>query len=211
MFTKVVKYFLAIFFLGFIAYHAVYFKKLSAIKVSEEIAFDAVAYAKDYVFKKIPSIKNKALDIFMLISELEKDPKKLLQIDAKNPNSSDLKYFFISGQATISEINDEYILLKNIQNDKEVKLAVKYIFGNSARDCSGLISINDFTNTMDLNNVSEEINKLIRKEIVTPFIGKAKKGDLIAFTGAVEISLEEPKLSAIEIVPLTLAFQPSKP
>jgi hypothetical protein len=154
---------------------------------------------------------NKALDIFNLLSELEKDPNKILKNDTKSPATSDVKYFFIGGQAKISEINKEYILLKNSQNDKEIKLAIKYIFGNSARDCSGLISINDFTNTMDLNNVSEEINKLIRKEIIDPFLLKVKKGDLISFTGAIEISMEEPKLSAIEIVPLTLALQPSKP
>jgi predicted lipoprotein len=211
MFNKVVKYFLITFFIGFIAYHAVYFKKLSSIKESEKVNFDAKTYANDYVLKKIPSIKNKALDIFNLLSELEKDPNKILKNDTKSPATSDVKYFFIGGKAKISEINKEYILLKNSQNDKEIKLAIKYIFGNSARDCSGLISINDFTNTMDLNNVSEEINKLIRKEIIDPFLLKVKKGDLISFTGAVEISMEEPKLSAIEIIPLTLVLQPSKP
>jgi predicted lipoprotein len=86
----------------------------------------------------------------------------------------------------------------------EIKLATQYIFGNTARDCSGLISINDFSNTMDLNNVSEEINKLIRAEIVTPFKATVKEGDVVSFVGAIELSQSKPKTEALEIIPLQL-------
>ena len=83
-------------------------------------------------------------------------------------------------------------------------MATKYIFGNTARDCSGLISIGDFSNTMDLNNVSEEINKLIKSEIVTPFNAKIQKGDNVSFIGGIELSQSEPKTEEIEIIPLQL-------
>jgi predicted lipoprotein len=211
MVNKVIKYLFGILCLGFICYQSIYFKKISTNKASEVVAFDPSIYARKYILNKIPSAKNKATDIFDLILALKSDPKKAFKNYSSAQNTGDLKYFFVKGQSEIIKIDDAFVSLKNNLNSTEIKLSTKYIFGNSARDCSGIISINDFTNTMDLNNVSEEINKLIRKEILPPFIAKAKKGDLISFTGALELSVAEPKLSSIAIIPLTLELKPSKP
>ena len=57
---------------------------------------------------------------------------------------------------------------------------------------------------MDLNNVSEEINKLIKAEIVGPFTAKVQKGDSISFLGGIELSQSNPKTDNMEIVPLQL-------
>ncbi len=68
-----------------------------------------------------------------------------------------------------------------------IKLATEFIYGNAIRDASGLVDVKDFPNTMDLNNISEELNKMVRKTVLPPFKTAVKKGDKIIVTGAIEI------------------------
>jgi predicted lipoprotein len=202
---KIIKYFLGILIFGVVIYNSVYFKKISDIKVSKvEVVFDAKAYAKTYLLKKIPASKNKAVVIEDLVSAINKDSKKAFSNFSHSQNEGDIKYFLVKGKGKVLVIDAEYVSIKNAVSGMEIKLATQYIFGNTARDCSGLISINDFSNTMDLNNVSEEINKLIRAEIVTPFKATVKEGDVVSFVGAIELSQSKPKTEALEIIPLQL-------
>jgi predicted lipoprotein len=205
MLQKIIKYFLIILFFGLLLYNAVYFKKISEMQVSKIAAvFDAKAYAKTYLLEKIPAAKNKAVAIADLLSAMKKDSKKAFTNYSHFQNEGDTKYFFVKGEGKVTAIDEEFVTVKNTASGTEIKLAIQYIFGNTARDCSGLISIDDFSNTMDLNNVSEEINKLIKAEIATPFTVKVKEDDTVSFLGGIELSQSNPKTDKIEIVPLQL-------
>ncbi len=205
MLQKIIKYFLITLFFGLLIYNGIYFKKISEMQVSKIAAvFDAKAYAKTYLLEKIPAAKNKAIEISGLLSTLNKDSKKAFKDFSHFQNEGDIKYFFVKGEGKVTAVDEEFITIKNTASGTEIKLAIQYIFGNTARDCSGLISIDDFSSTMDLNNVSEEINKLIKAEIVTPFTAKVKEGDVVSFVGGIELSQSEPKTEEIEIIPLQL-------
>ena len=204
MLQKIIKYFLIILFFGLLLYNAVYFKKISEMQVSKiETVFDAKAYAKTYLLEKIPAAKKEAVAVENLLSVLNKDSKKAFTDFSHFQNEGDTKYFFVKGEGKITAIDEEFVTIKNSAGT-EVNLAIQYIVGNTSRDCSGIISIDDFSNTMDLNNVSEEINKLIKSEIVTPFTAKVQKGDSISFLGGIELSQSNPKTDKMEIVPLQL-------
>ena len=85
-----------------------------------------------------------------------------------------------------------------------VKVATEFIYGNAIRDASGLVEVKDFPNTMDLNNISEELNKTVRKTVLPPFKTAVKKGDKIIVTGAIEIHKEHIKWNELEIIPVQL-------
>ncbi len=204
MLQKTIKYFLILLFFGLLLYNAVYFKKISEMQVSKiETVFDAKAYAKTYLLEKIPAAKKEAVAVENLLSVLNKDSKKAFKDFSHFQNEGDMKYFFVKGEGKVTAIDEEFVSLK-IASGTEIKLSIQYIFGNTSRDCSGLISIDDFSNTMDLNNVSEEINKLIKSEIVSPFTAKVQKGDSVSFLGGIELSQSNPKTDKLEIVPLQL-------
>lgn len=201
---KIIKYFLILLFFGLLLYNAVYFKKISEMQVAKVAAvFDAKAYSKTYLLEKIPAAKKEAVVLETLLSAMKKDSKKAFTDFSHFQNEGDVKYFFVKGEGEVTAIDEEFVTVKNASGT-EIKLAIQYIFGNTSRDCSGLISIDDFSNTMDLNNVSEEINKLIISEIVTPFTAKVQKGDSVSFLGGIELSQSNPKTDKIEIVPLQL-------
>lgn len=204
MIQKIIKYFLIIFFLGLLLYNSVYFKKISEIQVPIiETIFDAKSFAKTYLMEKIPAAKKEAIAISDFLSVMNKDSKKAFSNYSHFQNEGDMKYFFVKGEGKVNSVDEEFVTLK-IASGEEIKLAIQYIFGNTSRDCSGLISFDDFSNTMDLNNVSEEINKLIKAKIVAPFKAKVQQGDNVSFLGGIELSQSNPKTEKLGIVPLQL-------
>jgi predicted lipoprotein len=81
------------------------------------------------------------------------------------------------------------------------------VFGNAVRDASGMVQITEFSNTIDLSNVSGEIDKIIRKEVLPPFKQAVKKGDNVDFIGAIALNEAHLNLSDLEIIPVNLKLQ----
>lgn len=211
MLKRIFKYFIGIVLLGILIYNSIYIKKLSDNQASAVKAFDAKSFAREYLFKKIPASKSKAIPVFKLLSDLKENSINAFKNYSNSQNAGDLRYFFVQGEGEILKIDEDHVVLKSRDTASEIKISTQFIFGNAARDGSGLISINDFNNTMDLNNVSEEINKLIRTEILPPFNAKIRKGDMVDFTGCIAINQSDFEIADIEMIPLTLQINAKKP
>jgi predicted lipoprotein len=112
----------------------------------------------------------------------------------------------VKGIGVITDLDEDKatLLAKDDSSEQKVILATEFVFGNAIRDASGLININEFNNTMDFNNVSAEINKIIRNEVLPPFKNAVQKGDTIQFTGAIELNKIHLKLDNIEVIPIQL-------
>ncbi len=206
MLKKVIKYSLGIIVICFVAYNAVYIKKLNEVKVTENKLFDAKAYAHNYLYKKLPVALNNTIQIDKLLAHIRTNAANAFKTYSHGQNIGDVGYFLVGGQGQIVNIDDNDVLVKS-DNGLVIKLAIQYIFGNAVRDAPGLISMNEFNNTMDMNNISGEINKIIKNEIVPPFIVKAKKGDKVAYKGCIELNQSALKLQNIEVIPVFLKIE----
>lgn len=204
---KLVKYTIGILVVIFIALNSVYFKKLDEIKASRSAKeFNAAAYAQTFWANKLMPNLDKAIDLSRLTTLLSTDPGKTFDTYSHALGIGNLRYFLVKGKGTISSINEDdvNVLLHADTSSQTVTLATEYIFGNAVRDATGLININEFNNTMDFNNVSAELNKIIRENVLPSFKQKAKKGDTIEFTGAIELNKEHLDLSKIEVIPVRI-------
>ena len=188
-----------------IAYNSVYVQKLSEVKAAEVKPFDAKSYARDYLFKKLPATYGKVPRLDVLLAELNSNPTEAFKKYANSQNGGDIGYFMAAGEGKIINIDESIVSLQTKAGP--VSLATEYIFGNTVRDAPGLISIGEFSNSMDLNNVSEEINKLIKTEIVPPFKKKAQKGDSVSFVGCFELNKSALSLEKIEVIPVSLTLK----
>lgn len=198
---RFLKYSLVVLSVVLVAYNSVYVEKLSAKKATEETDFDAVAYAKEYLFKKVPAAREKATPLNKLYSDLKTNPRKAFAYSHAQ-NNGDHRFFMVKAEAEVLKIDQSNAYLKVEGIPSDVILATEYIIGNAARDGSGLISVDEFTTTMDMNTVSEEINKLIRSEILPPFEAKLKVGSKISFTGCVELNQARALPENLEVIPL---------
>ncbi|MEI6946737.1 DUF2291 domain-containing protein [Paraflavisolibacter sp. H34] len=207
---RVLKYVAGIAALVVLGYNSVYFKKLDEVKAaSASKQFDAVTYARNYLGKRLKPSLHQAIEVGELTTLLQLDPKGTFEKHSHALGIGNIRFFLVKGEGTITALGEDAATLA-IQKDttsRKVKIATEFVFGNAVRDASGLININEFNNTMDFNNVSAEINKIIRSEVLPPFKKAAKPGDRVQFTGAVELNRLHVSTDSLEIIPISLEIK----
>jgi len=202
---KTIKYIISLIVIVVVAYNSVYFKKLDEVKAARSAKdFNADAYAQTFWSNKLIPNLNKAIDLNQLTALLSNDAEKTFNTYSHALGIGNLRYFLVKGKGTITSINQDDIAVSLDSSKQSITVATEYIFGNAVRDATGLININEFNNTMDFNNISAELNKIIREKVLPPFKQQAKKGDRIAFTGAIELNKEHLDLSNIEVMPVRI-------
>ena len=120
------------------------------------------------------------------------------------------RYSLVKVAGTVAVVNEDDIILHVNHADSLmiVKIATEFIYGNAIRDASALLDIKDFSNTTDLNNISEELNKTVRTTVLPSFKKQVKAGDRIEVTGAVEINKEHIRLNEMELLPVRIKILP---
>lgn len=205
---KMVRYGVFLLIVAFLAYNSVYFKKLDEVKAGTA-SFNARKYAEDFWIKKLTPALEKSAEAGQLLSLLRTDKDKAFKDHAHALGIGNIKYFLVKGTGKVTEVEENQVLIRvESEHEKpEMRIATEYVFGNAVRDASGTIDINEFSNSMDFNSVSSEINKIIREKVIPPFKSKVKKGDVVEFTGAIELNQEHLKLDNIEILPVSLKIK----
>jgi predicted lipoprotein len=209
MMRKIVKYAIAAALLIFILTQSVYFEKLDAHQASAK-AFDAVSYASNYWNNKLMPNLGKALETEALITMLRTDKENAFNRYSHALGIGNIRFFLIKGEGRIMKVNENDVVIRigSDSSNYNIRIATEYVFGNAVRDASGVIDINEFNNTMDFNNVSAEINKIIRAKVLPTFKAAAKAGDQVQFTGAIELNREHVNLDNIELIPVSLKLIP---
>ncbi|ACT93346.1 DUF2291 domain-containing protein [Dyadobacter fermentans] len=206
---KPIRYLLYLAVVALLAYNSVYIKKLDEVKAGAA-TFNAAGYALDFWDKKLTPGLSKAVELSALTSQLKTEKDKAFEQHSHALGIGNIRYFLVKGEGVVADVSENEVSVKLAgasENAGNVRIATEYIFGNAVRDASGAIDINAFTNSMDFNNVSAEINKLIREKVVPPFKSKVKKGDRIAFHGAIELNRAHLQVNDIEIIPIHLQIE----
>lgn len=198
---KILKYILIAATILLVGYNSVEIKPLDQVKKAGQ-KFDAMAYAREYLTKTLPTAYGKATPISDLVGLLTADKNKAFNDLSHAVSIGNVRHFLVKGEGIVSKINADDIVLT--VKDKSVHVATEFIYGSSIRDASGLFDIKQFTNTADMNNISAEINKIIRTEVVPPFKQKVKVGDTVQFLGALEMNQEHPQFDNFEVLPIEL-------
>ena len=203
---RYIKYLLLIIVIGLVAYKSVYVKRLSEMKVVTDEKFDAATFSKKLWDEKLPAKLGGAVELTIFISAAQANPADAFSKYTNALGIGNYRYAMIKTEGIVTNINEDDITLQTKMGDSLmiVKLATEFIYGNAIRDASGLVDIKDFPNTMDLNNISEELNKMVRKTVLRQFKAAVKKGDKVIVTGAIEIHKEHVKWSELEIIPVKL-------
>jgi predicted lipoprotein len=208
MLKSVLKYAALIVLLILVVYNSVYFRKLDAVKSSSS-SFDAPAYARNYFDRKLVPALDKAIDIRQLVAQLGSDKEQAFKQYAHALGIGNIKYFLVKGKGAVAAIDENAVVLSLAPDTASLSLqiATEFVFGNALRDAAGIIDINEFSNTLDINNVSSEINNIVRKELLPGFKRDVKKGDSVLFAGAIELNKAHLDLSHIEVMPARLEIK----
>ena len=176
------------------------------MKEATDEKFDAPAFSKKLWKEKLPARLDSAVELATFIRVAQANPVDAFSKYSNALGIGNYRYALIKTGGIITGINEDDITLQVTLGDSliMVKLATEFIYGNAIRDASGLVDVKDFPNTMDLNNISEELNKMVRKTVLPPFKAAIKKNDKLTVTGAIEIHKEHIKWNELEIIPVKL-------
>ena len=190
---KVCKYAVAAAIIAFMVYLSIYFEDLEDIKQQRRKGtFNAAEYARDFWDNQLFSVLDKAVDVKELIELFNKNMNEAIRRYGKAPGVSRSYAYLVRGNGKILTIAEDFlqVSIRDPQTNPDIKIALGfYIPGNAVRDASGLIDVSEFSDTMKFNEISGEINKIVVKEVIRPFLEeKPKVGKAISFFGATQVA-----------------------
>ena len=204
---QVIKYIVFALLIGLSLYNAVYFESLDDHKRGQNKGvFDAKTLAIDFITSKTETLP--AINVSEFLVNIADKINSYCENNGKKLGISNNYNFIIEGNATVTAIEDENILLV-LNDDKEqhIRIATDFIFGNAIRDASAIADIGDFQNTMDFNSISVELNNIVRETVVPLLKQKVEEDDELYFKGAVEVNTKHPDLQHLKVIPLIIKFK----
>ncbi len=166
-------------------------------------AFDAKSYVADFWENKLPLCIDNATDISLLAEQLRSNPDAAFNSHGHSLGISSTYYFFVKGSGVIDTITSENVVIST-GSGTHARLATLYVFGNAVRDGSGMVDINGFLNMMDFNQVSVEINKRVKQEIIAKKVPQLRPGQTIRFKGAAELHRKKFNPDFIPLIPVQI-------
>ena len=212
---KVCKYSLAAAILVFLLSQSVYFKDLKEIREQRRReAFNAAKYAEDFWLNQLPGVLDEAVDGIYLIELFKTDMPQAIKRYGKAPGVSRVYAYLVKGEGVILLIDADGLKVSVTEPHTNPDIVIEtgsYIPGNAVRDASGLVDVSDFSDTMKFNEIGSEINKIIVKDVIKPFLdAKPAVGDSIRFVGATKVAQDaahEDMLRLVKIVPIRLELE----
>ncbi len=203
---KVIKYILILIVIGLVGYKSVYIKKLSEVKKIEGQKFDAVTYTRKLWDERLPVRLDSSIELGTLIRFIQANPLDAFARFSNAIGIGNYRYSLVKVNGVVTAISEDDVTLKVSDADSTiiVTIATEFVYGNAIRDASGLVDIKDFTNTNDLNSISEELNKKVRTTVLPAFRSQVKQGDEIELTGAVQFNKEHISFKDLEIIPIRI-------
>lgn len=190
---KFCKYTVAVVIIAFLLYHSLFFENLQKVKERQRRqAFNAAEYARDFWDNQLSAVLDSAVDAGELIELFNMDMAGAVKKYGKTPGVSRVYAYLLTGRGRIIAAGEEglKVSVREPQANPDVFIATGlYIPRSAVRDASGLIDVSEFSNTMKFNEISGEINKIVVKEVIRPFLNNNPvAGMTVRFSGATQVA-----------------------
>jgi predicted lipoprotein len=199
-----IKYSILLVVAGLLAYNSVYFRKLDAKETVKGTSLDPVNFAQSFWDKQFAKSIDSAIEINSFLQQLKLEPQKTIQQYSRTKGIGNTCFFLLKGEGQVESMEEDDIKLSVLPaaENRKIKLNTGIYFGNAPRDVTGLISMNDFNNSMDFNKVSTELNKIVRTKVQLPLKDGLIKGSTVQFVACLEIDKEKIVTENIELLPV---------
>jgi predicted lipoprotein len=170
-------------------------------------AFDAPAVARAFWDQKLLPATARAVPIDELLSVLAQDPTMARQRFGRALGLSSTICFFVQGSGRIAAMDKDGInvALEDVPAGTGVRLSTGLLFGNTVRDATGLLDVNEFPNSQDFNAVSAELNRLVETLVLPALRSHAATAKTIRFAGCIELE-EGPAPKTLQVIPVKVEW-----
>jgi predicted lipoprotein len=173
---------------------------------AKAVAFDATAYAATFWNDQLqPAALTEGTDLATLVRDLRADPDAARTAHARTVGIGGRAYYVARGSGRIVG-RERSALLVEPEGAPGMRVALRTgpVFGNTVRDASGLLEVNEFPGLTEFNALAAALNSLVEERVLPALAADLPEGATIAFTGAVEVPGSLPTDPAAPL----LAFTP---
>ena len=153
--------------------------------------FDAERYARDLWDNRLPQILDQSIDARQLLTLLNTDMEEAMK-QGRTLGESRVHAYLMQGRGTIVAKGKKGLAVSVTEPPSRPDILIAtgaFVSGNAVRDASGLVDVSTFTDTMKFNRVSFEINKIVVREVLQPFVEqRPTSGQTLHFVGAAEVA-----------------------
>ncbi len=171
-------------------------------------AFDAAAYAQTFLQDRLPKLTT-ATEATTLIAALRDNPTEAPQQLGRKVGVTRASTYFLKGRGRVVSVETASvgISLQDDGQDPDILLQTRPLFGNTVRDCTGLIAASDFSNSQHFNDVSTTLNRLIETGVMSELKQRAQPGGHLRFVGCAELTDRSTKVIPLKVIPLEVVFE----
>jgi predicted lipoprotein len=170
------------------------FRRLDDKRAEERASrFSPAEYARDFWANRLPAALSDSQAADELIPLFNTDMKAAVE-RGRTLGHSRVHAYLLAGSGRIVAVQKEGLLVSVLAEDSGPQVLLctgRYISGNAVRDASGLIDVSAFSDTMKFNRISAEINRIVVREVIEPFLDREPQvGMTVRFVGAAEVAEE---------------------
>lgn len=156
-------------------------------------AFDPVAAAVKFWQVDLPAAYARAADLAQVAPATRANAEKARSQFAKAAGLG-TAYFFVRGSGKVVAREKNMLRLAPVGAETEfVVIRLGPVFGNTVRDGTGLLDVNNFPGLQEFNALSAELNALVEKFVLPALRDRAIVGATVHFVGCAEAPESAPE------------------
>jgi predicted lipoprotein len=170
---------------------------------SAEAAFDPDAFVEKFWNEQLTPSADSAVDAGALFAALAQDPAAAAERYGRRLGLSGKSSYLVCGSGRITAVGEGEVEIA-LPEGGAIVIDTGPVFGNTIRDGSGLLDVNDFANSQDFNAISAEINRRVEERVLPNLREEAAVDKTVRFLGAVEIADSVSKVESLKLVPVAI-------
>jgi Predicted periplasmic lipoprotein (DUF2291). len=180
-----------------------------AIAKKAAAAFDSAEFAETFWNDRLLKSLDRAVPAQTLIPAIQSNPAEARKKFSHHLGLSDSYLYFISGRGRVLSVTEDEITLAVTEGatTPQVSLQVGFLFSNAVRDGTGLLNVNNFSNSQDFNAISEALNHIVETRVQPALREHAKVGGIVQFVGCAEVNDQTMDLKPLKVVPIKTEIQ----
>jgi predicted lipoprotein len=187
-------------------FHIVPFDNVRALKAAEKHV-DPAVLAEHFWREQLPTELTKAHDLRVVLGAIVTDVQGARHKFGRTVGISSSFLVLIQGSARVVGVDSKNITLslRGDSSEPDVLLRAGLISGNSVRDVTGLLNMNDFANSQDFNAIAMELNRLVEERVLPEVREGAVVGEDLQFIGCAEITGDAKQQKPLKVIPLRVS------
>jgi predicted lipoprotein len=171
-------------------------------------SFNARQFAELFWTERLMQSLGTALNVEVFQSVYSENPQQVRKHHGRSVGVSRQTLYVLQGAGHIVSVDKKGVgvAIGDDGDEVDVLLQTGPVFGNAARDCSGLLRPGDFPNSQQYNELSAELNRIVELRVIAPLAKHAAVGDQILFVGCAELANNVTEVKPLPLVPLRIQF-----